>query len=133
MDIKEYCEEASKTAVYEHSVDDFIDGIAQLAHDGLNPPDEFRQTLSFMYASLGLAGESGEIANKAKKIIRDDGGVISDEKKAQFEKELGDVLWYWSECVRVLGLDPESVMRANIEKLKSRADRGTLAGEGDNR
>jgi len=46
------------------------------------------------YPLLGLIGETGEVAEKFKKMIRDDGGVLSDERRLAIQKELGDVLWY---------------------------------------
>jgi len=46
------------------------------------------------YSALGLTGEAGEIANKVKKIIRDDAGVLTDNKRSDIVAELGDVLWY---------------------------------------
>ncbi len=49
---------------------------------------------AIVYPSMGLAGEIGEVCNKAKKIIRDDGGVLTDARKAQIRKEVGGVLWY---------------------------------------
>ena len=65
------------------------------------------------YLSLGLVGEAGEVANKVKKIIRD--------KKIDVDVagEIGDVLWYWVQGCMALNVDPEEVMKMNIEKLKS--------------
>jgi NTP pyrophosphatase (non-canonical NTP hydrolase) len=88
---------------------------------------------NFVYPTLGLAGEAGEVAEKIKKIIRDDGGEILPEKKLEIEKELGDVLWYVSQIATELGLELEQVAEKNIEKLYSRMDRGKLHGSGDNR
>ena len=51
---------------------------------------------NIIYPTLGLCGESGEIAEKIKKIIRDDDGIVTPEKKEALKKELGDVLWYIS-------------------------------------
>lgn len=88
---------------------------------------------TFIYPVLGLAGEAGEVAEKIKKIIRDDGGIVSAEKKIEIQKELGDVLWYVSEIARQLGIPLEDVAVGNIEKLLSRKERGQLHGSGDNR
>ena len=50
------------------------------------------------YPVLGLNGEAGEVAEQAKKAIRDDGGIITPERREKLKKELGDVLWYLSAC-----------------------------------
>jgi hypothetical protein len=58
-----------------------------------------------IYPVLGLLGEAGEVVEKVKKLYRDDGGEITEERKAQFVKELGDVLWYTSVIVSSLSED----------------------------
>lgn len=88
---------------------------------------------NYIYPVLGLAGEAGEVAEKFKKIIRDDGGKINDEKKLEIEKELGDVLWYVSQIAAELKIDLESVAKTNIKKLESRQKRNCIKGQGDNR
>src|SRR5271165_3063002 len=85
------------------------------------------------YPALGLAGEAGEVAEHAKKAIRDDGGSITDERRAALGKELGDVLWYVAQLATELGLDLDEIARANLEKLLSRQRRGVLSGSGDER
>lgn len=86
-----------------------------------------------MYPTLGLSGETGEIAEKVKKIIRDDQGVISDEKRDQIAKEAGDVLWYLSQLATEIDYSLEDIAQMNLDKLASRAARGVLSGSGDNR
>ena len=88
---------------------------------------------NFIYPTLGLVGEAGEVAEKIKKIIRDGDGVIDDEKRAELEKELGDVLWYIANLGVELGLEMDSIAQKNLAKLKSRQERGVLHGSGDNR
>ncbi|MFA6376389.1 MAG: nucleoside triphosphate pyrophosphohydrolase family protein [Candidatus Paceibacterota bacterium] len=88
---------------------------------------------NFIYPVLGLCGESGEVAEKIKKIIRDGGGIVSEEQKRELEKELGDVLWYVANLGVELGLDMDDIASKNIAKLKSRQERGVLHGSGDNR
>jgi NTP pyrophosphatase (non-canonical NTP hydrolase) len=85
------------------------------------------------YPSLGLAGEAGEVAEHAKKAIRDDGGTVSDQRKAAMSKELGDVLWYVAQLATELGLDLDRIAEENLEKLLSRQRRGALSGDGDER
>ena len=88
---------------------------------------------NFIYPTLGLVGEAGEIAEKVKKIIRDSGGVVSDEKREELKKELGDVLWYLAQLATEFKLDLGDIADTNIEKLRSRKERGVLQGSGDNR
>lgn len=87
----------------------------------------------YIYPVIGLAGESGELANKIKKIFRDDGGVLTAERKAQIEGELGDILWYVAQIATELHLSLSDVAEHSIEKLQSRLARGTIVGSGDMR
>ncbi len=82
---------------------------------------------------LGLSGESGEAADHLKKTLRDDAGVLSDERRELILKELGDVLWYVAQTASALDSSLEEVAKANIAKLASRAERGAVGGSGDNR
>ncbi len=88
---------------------------------------------NFIYPTLGLSGEAGEIAEKIKKVLRDDKGIIGKEKKEEIKKELGDVLWYISQLATELGLSLDEIALENINKLTSRKKRGKLRGSGDNR
>lgn len=85
-----------------------------------------------VYPALGLAGEAGEVADKVKKLFRDHNGEL-DRCRADLIMELGDVLWYLSALCDQLHVDLAEVAVMNIAKLQSRADRGTLGGEGDDR
>jgi NTP pyrophosphatase (non-canonical NTP hydrolase) len=85
------------------------------------------------YPALGLAGEAGEVAEHAKKAIRDDGGTVSEERRAAIAKELGDVLWYVAQIATELDLELDAIAEANLEKLLSRQRRGVLSGSGDDR
>ena len=88
---------------------------------------------NWIYPALGLAGETGEIAEKIKKAIRDDGGRMTDERRAALRKELGDVLWYLAAMCSELGLTLGDVARENLEKLARRQEAGRLHGSGDER
>jgi NTP pyrophosphatase (non-canonical NTP hydrolase) len=85
------------------------------------------------YPALGLAGEAGEVAEHAKKAIRDDAGTVSDERRAAMAKELGDVLWYVAQLASELELDLDEIADTNLQKLLSRQRRGVLSGSGDDR
>ena len=85
------------------------------------------------YPALGLCGEAGETAEKVKKAMRDDGGTLTDERRAAIGAELGDVLWYAAQLATEVGLDLEDVAVANLEKLLSRQRRSVLHGSGDTR
>lgn len=85
------------------------------------------------YPALGLAGEAGEVAEHAKKTIRDDGGSVSEERREAIAKELGDVLWYVAQIATELDLDLDQIAEGNLEKLLSRKQRGVLSGSGDDR
>ena len=61
MNFTEYQQEARKTAIY---------------------PEEFK----IIYTALGLVGESGEVAEKIKKVIRDKAGNFSDRRQDRDHK-----------------------------------------------
>jgi NTP pyrophosphatase (non-canonical NTP hydrolase) len=109
MDFKEYQKKSRETAIYPNKGENYI------------------------YPTLGLVGEAGEVAEKIKKIIRDDNFEISEEKKEDFKKEIGDVLWYMAQLCTELDLSLEEVAELNIEKLQSRKRRNVIHGSGDNR
>lgn len=89
--------------------------------------------MEIIYPALGLNGEAGEVAEKVKKAIRDNKGVFSDDCKIAIVKELGDILWYVAAMARDIGYDLQVVADANLHKLYSRARRGVLGGNGDDR
>ena len=94
---------------------------------------EYPREAWLAYPALGLAGEAGEVAEHAKKAIRDDGGEVSDARREAMAKELGDVLWYVAQLASELGLELEEIAQANLDKLLSRQRRGVLSGSGDDR
>jgi len=94
---------------------------------------EYPREAWLAYPALGLAGEAGEVAEHAKKAIRDDSGVVSPERREKMAKELGDVLWYVAQLASELGLDLDEIAETNLEKLLSRQKRGALSGSGDDR
>lgn len=86
-----------------------------------------------VYPTMGLVNEAGEVAGKVKKIFRDRGGEINQEDREALKQELGDVLWYLAQICTELDLSLEEVAEANLAKLFSRLERGTIRGDGDKR
>ena len=109
MDLRDYQRESRATAVYPGA--------------GAN----------LTYPALGLCGEAGEVAEKVKKLLRDDGGVLTDERREALAGELGDVLWYLAQMATEARLDLAEVAAANLAKLRSRQERQVLHGSGDSR
>ncbi len=109
MTFEEYQKESRKTAMY---------------------PDAGK---NFVYPTLGLASEAGEVAGKIKKVLRDKNGIIDAAGKQAVAEELGDVMWYLSQVASELGLSLEEIAAGNLKKLFSRKDRGVIKGSGDNR
>lgn len=108
MDFRDYQKAATKTALYA---------------------DAYRVT----YPALGLASEAGEVAGKVKKVLRDRGGDFNGDQIDAIADELGDVLWYVATLAADLGIDMDKIAAGNVEKLRSRQERGTLQGDGDKR
>lgn len=94
---------------------------------------KYPRSEALTYPALGLAGEAGEFADHAKKVIRDDGGEVTSERREAMGKELGDVLWYVAQLASELGLGLDEIAGGNLEKLRSRQQRGVLSGSGDER
>lgn len=85
------------------------------------------------YCALGLAGEAGEVANKVKKMLRDDNGIVTDERHGMIVDELGDVLWYVAALCEELHVDMGVVAMRCLQKLAKRKEENTLKGDGDKR
>ncbi|MFH1620887.1 MAG: nucleoside triphosphate pyrophosphohydrolase family protein [Patescibacteria group bacterium] len=91
------------------------------------------QGSNFVYPTLGLAGEAGEVSNKISKIFRDDNSQLTDSRREEVDRELGDVLWYLAQLATELRLSLDHIASQNIERLYSRLERGTIHESGDNR
>lgn len=94
-----------------------------------NYPEAFK----VVYPALGMTGEAGEVADKVKKIIRDNNCELTDEKRKDIALEVGDVFWYVCTMAHDLGYTLEEIAEMNYAKLMSRKARGKLGGSGDNR
>jgi NTP pyrophosphatase (non-canonical NTP hydrolase) len=106
MTFDEYQKEARTTAIYKEPI---------------------------IYPTLGLSGEAGEVADKVKKVLRDNNGEFDINRRTQIAQELGDVLWYLANLAQDIGFDLGEIARANLAKLKHRQKTGQLKGSGDER
>ncbi len=112
MNVEDYQKIIKKTAIYPKEI-----GVA--------------------YCAMGLTGEAGEVADKIKKLYRDDNylshKLMPPDKITDIAKELGDVLWYVTAMANELEISLEGIMQMNYDKLMKRRETNTLHGSGDNR
>ncbi len=101
----------------------------QAALETANYPQEY----NIIYPALGMNGEAGEVADKVKKVIRDNNMEFTDDRKREIAKEIGDVLWYCAALAHDIGYTLEEIGEMNNAKLRSRKARGVISGSGDNR
>ncbi|GAB1421410.1 nucleoside triphosphate pyrophosphohydrolase family protein [Anaerolineales bacterium] len=85
------------------------------------------------YLTMGLVGEAGEIANKVKKILRDQNGELTEPVREAIIDEIGDVMWYMAMLCSQLNVDMSEVAQMNLAKLADRQKRGVIRGSGDDR
>jgi NTP pyrophosphatase (non-canonical NTP hydrolase) len=90
-----------------------------------------------IYPVLAMVGEAGEVAEKVKKLWRNQGKTkgasYSEEEKQAIATELGDVLWYVAAAGREIGVSLEAIALINARKVADRHARGVVKSEGDNR
>jgi NTP pyrophosphatase (non-canonical NTP hydrolase) len=70
-------------------------------------------------AAIGMAAETGEFCELPKKIFFQ-GKPLNTDTLFHMKRELGDIMWYWVNACRALGLDPNDVVEENVRKLEAR-------------
>ena len=83
-------------------------------------------------AVIGMQSETGEFAEIVKKCIFQ-GKDLDDASKYHLMRELGDIIWYWSQGVMSLGYSPSQVIEENINKLEKRYPDGFEVFRSENR
>ena len=91
------------------------------------------EDLPIIYPALGLNGEAGEVADKVKKVLRDNNGIFEEKIKQDILKELADTLWYIWATADDMGYTLSDVFEAGIKKVKERQETNTVHGSGDDR
>lgn len=86
-----------------------------------------------LYLTVAMCGETGEVADKVKKIYRDHEGIVDSVAEQEIAAELGDVLWYLTAIAVKLRVPLWSIAKCNIDKVNRRINMETLHGSGDYR
>lgn len=95
---------------------DVIDGNYDFANNQHGPDVNVPLMLTGV---MGLCSESGELMEIVKKMVFQ-GKPFTEESHFHMKRELGDIIWYWTNMCRALHLDPNDVIAENVNKLKSR-------------
>ena len=74
-------------------------------------------------AVIGMQSETGEFAEIVKKCVFQ-GKELDNSTKFHLKRELGDIIWYWSQGVMSLGYTPSEIIEENINKLEKRSPNG---------
>ena len=111
----------SVTSETSKNLDLWVNRLQDLQADGINPA-------LLMTGSTGLAGESGEFSELVKKLNWH-GKPLTDEVRAHMQKELGDSIFYWVMCCQAMHINPDDVVKANVEKLQARYPEGSFSVE----
>lgn len=91
-----------------------------------------------VFLAMDIVIESGRIAEYGKKLLRDnfeqyEEGILDETKKASIDASVGKIAGFLMKLSMCYQLDYETILQANIDKLKSRVDRGVIGGSGDER
>ena len=113
---KEFVEEVTSDA--SNDIHPMIERMYELEGNGVN-------VATLLTGAIGIASEGGEFAEIVKKCIFQ-GKPMDDETIFHAKRELGDIIWYWINSCRALGLDPNEVIAENVRKLEARYPGGSF-------
>lgn len=127
IDLEKYTEFVKTVTSKESNyLDAFVNRVNYLDknHTNLGPngdfiPDPKVNAPLLLTAALGLGSESGEFIELVKKVFFQT-KPLSEDVRYHMMRELGDVIWYWTNACRALELDPNEVIAENVKKLASR-------------
>tara|TARA_B100000989_G_scaffold188851_1_gene142196 strand:- start:84 stop:491 length:408 start_codon:yes stop_codon:yes gene_type:complete len=114
IDLNKYKEFVEKVT----SIQSNETGMLSVQLDNLERDSDVNMAL-LLTGGIGIASEGGEFNEIIKKCIFQ-GKPLNDETVFHLKRELGDIMWYWINSCRALGLDPNEVIQENVEKLKAR-------------
>jgi len=76
----------------------------------------------FVQEVTSLESNSTMVLNNTMIELEKESGVNIALLLTKFhaKRELGDIMWYWINSCRALGIDPNEVVEENVNKLKAR-------------
>ena len=110
------CSDASKDLTAFIDRLDYVDGGFDTKTQSYGPDVNVPLLLT---SAIGLAAEAGEFCELPKKIFFQ-GKQLDEDTLFHMKRELGDVIWYWTNACNALGLDPNDVIAENVRKLEAR-------------
>ena len=93
----------------------------------------YPKDLGLYYTALGLAAEAGEVASEVSKLIRDDNGILTPERRNKLKGEVSDCYWFIAMITTELEFTMEEIAQYNLDKLADRKARNVLRGSGSDR
>ena len=75
--------------------------------------------------AVGINSEGGEIMEIVKKLMFQ-GKPWNKETAYHLKRELGDVMWYITQCLIALDTSMDEIIGMNVEKLEKRYPGGTF-------
>ena len=120
IDLNKYMEFVSAVTSREsNDVESFASRVLQLHRESsVNIP-------LLLTGAIGLSAEGGELQEIVKKMVFQ-GKPLNEENIFHMKRELGDIMWYWINTCRALGLDPNDVVAENVRKLEARYPGGSF-------
>jgi NTP pyrophosphatase (non-canonical NTP hydrolase) len=100
---------------------EFLDRVKQIHYDR----DNIINVPLLLTAMIGMTSEAGEAQEIIKKVLFQ-GKTYTEETRQHLIKELGDVIWYWTNACNALQIDPNEVIAGNVSKLEARYPGGTF-------
>jgi NTP pyrophosphatase (non-canonical NTP hydrolase) len=109
----------------------FVDGLDRLdanfeVVDGVHQHGPDVNVPLLIVGAMGMCGEAGEYSEIVKKLVFH-GKTLTPEVHAHLVKELGDIVFYWTNACRSLGVDPNQVIADNVSKLENRYPGGKFS------
>mgnify|MGYP006280256481 CR=1 FL=1 len=122
IDLSKYAEFVMAVTSKESRVAaEFLDRVKQIHYD----KDNVINIPLLLTGLIGMTSEAGEAQEIMKKVLFQ-GRAYTDETRQHLIKELGDVIWYWTNACNALQVDPNEVIAGNVAKLEARYPGGTF-------